>query len=91
MIFCEDDDVASIQEQVKDIDAYTNKKRVIYHNERDISKLRKLDSAVVIITDLDLIRGVDYKTEDPKGLALMVHRKPPSLREFKQLLGRVGR
>ena len=58
---------------------------------KDIGRLRSLRREVVIITDLDLVRGVDYKTIDGRGLELLIARPLPSQRELKQLKGRVGR
>ena len=43
------------------------------------------------MSDLSLVRGVDYKSRDGRGLELLVTHCLPSRRELKQLLGRVGR
>ena len=43
------------------------------------------------MSDLDLVRGVDYKSCDGRGIELLITHSLPSKRELKQLLGRVGR
>ena len=61
-------------------------------NCRDIETLRALKpKQVLIITDLDLVRGVDYRSEGEAGINLLIASPLPTSRELKQLKGRVGR
>ena len=65
--------------------------REILTNCRDMTTLRALTRQVLIISDLELVRGVDYRSVDERGLELLITRSLPSKRELKQLKGRVGR
>ena len=65
--------------------------REILTNCRDMATLRALTRQVLIISDLELVRGVDYKSVDERGLELLITSSLPSKRELKQLKGRVGR
>ena len=60
-------------------------------NCKDLSTIRSLTDEILILSDLELVRGVDYKSSDGKGLALLITHHLPSKRWLKQLLGRVGR
>ena len=42
-------------------------------------------------TEEDLMRGVDYRTKVPQGIALLLMRPLSSIRAYRQALGRVGR
>ena len=46
---------------------------------------------MLIITDLELVRGVDYRSVNRLGIDLLIAHSLPTTRELKQLLGRVGR
>ena len=71
--------------------ALNNLPREILTNCRDMKTLRALTREVLIISDLELVRGVDYRSVDGRGLELLITRSLPSQRELKQLKGRVGR
>ena len=60
-------------------------------NCKDWKYLRSLEDETIIITDLELIRGVDYKSSDGKGLELLIAHTLPTKRALIQLIGRVGR
>ena len=46
---------------------------------------------VLIVTDPKLMRGLDYRSAEPEGMALLLTKQFPSKRTLKQALGRVGR
>ena len=46
---------------------------------------------VLIQTQEWLMRGLDYKTADPRGIALLICSGTTSHRAYLQALGRVGR
>ena len=53
-------------------------------NSHDIETLRALSNDhVVIITEKELIRGVDYKSKSGDGLRLLVTASSPSKRSCK--------
>ena len=62
-------------------------------NYREIDDLRQLKADdCLIVTKLDLMRGVDYHTPDYEvGIDLLIARDFPSTRAYEQGLGRVGR
>ena len=62
-------------------------------NYSEIDDLRQIKADYcLIVTDLDLMRGVDYHTPDYKvGIDLLIARDFPSTRAYYQGLGRVGR
>jgi hypothetical protein len=54
-----------------------------------ILNLNKND--VIIINKPNLMRGLDYRSVEKEGIALLVAKKFSSKRTYKQALGRVGR
>ena len=61
-------------------------------NEVDTEALRALGkNDVLIVNDSQLMRGLDYRSAEPGGIALLLTKRFPSKRTFKQALGRVGR
>ena len=61
-------------------------------NCKTIKTLRALkEQQLFIITELELVRGVDYRSVDGGGINLLIAHSLPTTRELKQLLGRVGR
>ena len=62
-------------------------------NYSEIDDLRQIKADdCLIVTDLDLMRGVDYHTPEYKvGIDLLIARDFPSTRAYEQGLGRVGR
>ena len=61
-------------------------------NCKEIKTLRALKKQqLFIITDLSLVRGVDYRSADGLGIDLLIAHSLPTTRELKQLLGRIGR
>ena len=61
-------------------------------NCKEIKTLRALTKRqLLIISDLELVRGVDYRSGDGLGIDLLIAHSLPTTRELKQLLGRVGR
>ena len=65
----------------------------VLHNHRNIADLRELTQQYcLIITDIELMRGVDYHTPEFKsGIDLLIARDFPNTRAYTQGLGRVGR
>ena len=57
----------------------------------DISTLRKLTSEILIVTDVSLMRGVDYRSKNNQGIELLIAHQLSSNREYRRSLGRVGR
>ena len=61
-------------------------------NCEEIETLRALKpQQVLIISDIKLVRGVDYRSVDGAGIDLLIAFALPTSRELKQLKGRVGR
>ena len=57
-----------------------------------ISDLRNLDeNHCLLVTSLELMRGVDYHAPGGVGIDLLVATDFPSTRAYQQGLGRVGR
>ena len=64
----------------------------IHINCKEIKTLRALkEQQLFIISDLQLVRGVDYRSVDELGIDLLIAYPLPTTRELKQLKGRVGR
>ena len=64
--------------------------REVHINTEDLAIIRNLSSKhALIVTDEDLIRGVDYRCS--KGLDLLLCTEPSSNRMLIQALGRVTR
>ena len=45
----------------------------------------------MLIVDEEHMRGIDYTTEDPRGISLLIAKRLKTKRAFIQALGRVGR
>ena len=87
LIYCKDED----KENYFELSKKFRPGRFVQTNCKDWKYLRSLEDETVIITDLELIRGVDYKSSDGKGLELLIAHTLPTKRALIQLLGRVGR
>ena len=48
-------------------------------------------NTILLQTEEELMRGVDYRTKVPKGIALLLMQPLSSVRAYRQALGRVGR
>ena len=46
---------------------------------------------MLVVTESSLMRGLDYQTNEPDGIALLLAEPFASPRALKQALGRVGR
>ena len=69
-----------------------NLNRDIQINCKEIKTLRALkEQQLFIISDLQLVRGVDYRSVGELGIDLLIAYPLPTARELKQLKGRVGR
>ena len=79
------------QKDVKGFEAKANGNGLVpLVNSMQHERLRSLTSQdCVIQTDLDAMRGVDYKSKD--GIILYIARQFPNTRAYNQALGRVGR
>ena len=87
LIWCIEDTLAHFSNLATDL-GYE-----VLHNHRDITNLRELTHQFcLIVTDIELMRGVDYHTPEFKsGIDLLIARDFPNTRAYTQGLGRVGR
>ena len=69
----------------KKIDACIKRHGLVRHdNVRSMKKLRQISAQdVMIVTDARLMRGYDYRSEDEKGIALILCRDFPSERSLR--------
>ena len=63
----------------------------VTHNQEDFKELQNLTPYDCLIQTNDLMRGVDYRTKEGKGIKLLIARDSPNRCEYVQALGRVGR
>ena len=92
LIFCEEEDVEEVTDLLPD-------GLHLMHNiaEDEIGLVRSLKHICVVITDEELMRGIDYRfsTEVPQsetdGIDLLVARSFSSHRAYDQGRARVGR
>ena len=59
--------------------------------EREVALLNMLPTTCIVQTDETLMRGIDYCTTHPEGIALLIAKPCSSKRAYHQALGRVGR
>ena len=62
------------------------------HTDLQLTQIHDLKvNDVVFISDEEWMRGIDYNTTHPTGIALLLARPCSSIRAYRQALGRVGR
>ena len=77
-----------LMEQLMSVD--TVKKKIL--SELVLDKIHNLSvNDVVFVEDEEWMRGIDYRTTHPAGIALLLAQPSTSLRAYRQALGRVGR
>ena len=61
-------------------------------NEKVLTMTKQLRAGdCVVISDLSLMRGIDYASSERNGIELLVASPFPTTRDYVQGLGRVGR
>ena len=87
LIYCHVDSIPYFRKLAEDMWFYTC---LVNHN--DFKQLRKLTKdTCVIVSDVDKMRGVDYRANDGSGIDLLICTDFPHTRAYQQGLGRVGR
>ena len=61
------------------------------NDDREVALLNMLPTTAIVQTEETLMRGIDYSTTHPEGIALLIAKSCSSTRAYHQALGRVGR
>ena len=61
----------------------------VVSNTDDMDIIRAIGNRCLIVSEVDYMRGVDYRSNN--GIDLMIAKQLPNKRAYEQALGRVGR
>jgi hypothetical protein len=86
MVYCDSKDIPTVKSQLPiDFEVLINEKNV-----ETLRNLDKLKNTILIVTEMDLMRGVDYRAY-MRGMELYLMKGFQHERDRDQGLGRVGR